>query len=310
MLPLAIAGCFAVAAFYLYRWILRDRLEVVRIQLLIQKKRYAAALPILRRRLENLQRTKGEDHLDTAVAKFSMGQIEYQHGRRDVGKGLVDQATAIFEAYRGPEERDFVVHLNNLGIAQSKTDSPDLAIRTYERCLAVERRLMAHGAGDQDQVARTLGNLGVALKRAGRVQDSIPLYQESLELRTRLHGAESADVGRININLCESYIALERWTEAERRILDALRILEKHRSVDVAEAYDTYAKLCELREDWNKAEELRFKSLTAFEHSAGPDSVKFAEEMEKLARVLERLNRNTECQSYQDKAAAVRKALA
>ena len=162
MLPLAIAGCFAVAAFYLYRWILRDRLEVVRIQLLSQKKRYAAALPILRRRLENLQRTKGEDHLDTAVAKFSMGQIEYQHGRRDVGKGLVDQATAIFEAYRGPEERDFVVHLNNLGIAQSKTDSPDLAIRTYERCLAVERRLMAHGAGDQDQVARTLGNLGVA----------------------------------------------------------------------------------------------------------------------------------------------------
>jgi tetratricopeptide (TPR) repeat protein len=286
-------------------WILTEQWEVNRIQRLVQKKSFSAAVPLLRKRIERLKRTDRESHLESAVAKFTLGEIEYQTGRRDIGKGLLDQATAVFDAYQGPEDDAFLVHLNDLAAAQSRTDSPDQAIETYARCLNIERRR----AGADTNLAHAVNKLAGALKRAGRMREALPLYQECEELHRLVCGPVSVEVARANTSLSECLIALERWDEAEHHVRLALFILDPSPSVELAEACNTYGRLLERRQDWAGAEEMRAKSLVTFEHCAESNSVRFAEELERLANVLQRLQRDTECRVYHQKAAAIRKAL-
>ena len=159
------------------RLFFREQWTLIKIQWHMTKGRYERALPLLRQQLDRLRRKKGEDHLDTAVAKYSLGQIQYEHGRTDEGRQLVNQATAVFAAYAGPRDDPYWVHLLNLGIAQRAIERRDLAIETFRQAADLQRK--SHGP-EKEQLAQALNNLGATLEESGEAQEAIEPQKRQL----------------------------------------------------------------------------------------------------------------------------------
>jgi tetratricopeptide (TPR) repeat protein len=295
-----------ILAWLIFRLFSRDRRNLGKIQWLMDRRRFDRALPLIRQRLDRVRRTKGENHLDTAVAKYSLGRIQYLHGRTGEGSRLVDEATAFFSTYSGPRDDDYWVHLLNLGVAQSAIDRLDLATETYRQAVDLQRNL--HGP-ETERVAKAMNNLGVMLKKTGREQESIPIYEESLRIRTALHGDGSIQAAKVRVNLAEAYISAQQWVPAERHIQLAIKALQALPSHELGQAYDTYALLLEEQERFSQAEQMRTSALATMKRTLGAGSVEVAKQMEKYASLLGNLNRQTECELFKQKAAAIREAL-
>lgn len=293
-------------AWLIFRLFFRESWISLKIQWHMARSRNDRALPLISRQLDRLRRTKGDNHIDTAVAKFSLGQIQYEHGRTGEGRRLVDEATAFFAAYSGPRDEVYWVHLLNLGVAQRTIERRDCALETFRQAVDLQRKL--HGS-DNAQVAQALSNVGVTLEETGRAPESIPIYEEALQIRTRLRGEKSCEVARVHINLAEAYTSLRQWPPAERHIQEAIAILQPLPSHDLGEAYDTYARLLEEQERFSQAEQMRTSALANLKRALGTGSVEVAKQMEKYASLLGNLNRNTECELFKQKAAAIREAL-
>ncbi|MDP8980629.1 MAG: hypothetical protein M3O35_08575 [Acidobacteriota bacterium] len=113
----------------------------------------------------------------------------------------------------------------------------------------------------------------------------------------------------MHINLAEAFTSLRQWPPAERHIQAAISILQPLPSHELGQAYDTFARLLEEREEFSQAEQMRARALGALKRALGNGSVEVAKQMEKYASVLGNLNRNTECELFKQKAAAIREAL-
>ncbi len=293
-------------AWLVFRVFFRDAWISLKIQWHMANARYDRALPLVRRQLERKRRTKGENHIDTAVATYSLGQIQYQHGRPEEGRRLVEQATAFFATWPGPQDQVYWVHLLNLGVAQRAIDRLDLALETSRRAADLQRTL---NGPETEQLAQALSNVGVILEETGRAQESIPIYEEALRIRTKLNGEKSREVARVHVNLAEAFTSLRQWPAAERHIQAAIAMLQPLPSHELGQAYDTFARLLEEREDFSQAEQMRARALGALKRALGNGSVEVAKQMEKYASLLGNLHRNTECELFKQKAAAIREAL-
>src|ERR1700686_1235397 len=104
LLLLPILACLILRLFFHKAW------TSLKIEWHMAQGRYDRALPLVIRQLDRMRRTKGENHIDTAVAKYSLGQIQYEHGHPDEGRRLVNEATAFFAAHSGPQDKDYWVH--------------------------------------------------------------------------------------------------------------------------------------------------------------------------------------------------------
>ncbi len=87
-------------------------------------------LPVAKDQLARLCRTKGENHIDTNVARYKLGRLTYEFGIKDEGGQLVNQATDFFARYQGKQDSDFASHLINLALAQRTIERKDQAIHS------------------------------------------------------------------------------------------------------------------------------------------------------------------------------------
>jgi eukaryotic-like serine/threonine-protein kinase len=305
-IAILIVAALPITIWLAVRLFFHEQWTLIKIQWHMMKGRYERALPLLRQQLDRLRRKKGEDHLDTAVAKYSLGQIQYEHGRTDEGRQLVHQATAIFAAYAGPRDDPYWVGLLNLGIAQRAIERRDLAIETFRQAVDLQRKSEGQ---EQEQLAQALNNLGATLEESGEAQEAISIYEDALRIREAKHGANSPEAARVRVNLGEAYITLKRWSAAESNIRQALTALETVPGYELGQAYDTYARLFEEQERLSEAEQMRTNALTALERALGNTSVEVAKQMERYATLLGRLNRSTESNLFNQKAAAIREGL-
>lgn len=269
------------------------------------------ALPLLRRQVERLLRTKGENHLDTAVALHMLGQLEYENGRRAEGSARVEQAAAFFDRYLGRPNETFWVQLMNLGGAQYAVEDYPASSRTTRLALDGLRTLPgARGSGARELEAQCLSNLGVALGKAGQALEGVTFLEEAMAIRLGKSAENSHEVAVLRVNLGEAYIDLQRWTEAERNLQQAIAVLQAEGTRDVGQALDSFARLREQQQRWEEAEQLRTSALTALQRALGENHAEVAEQMEKQAVVLDHLSRGTERDLYRRKAVQIREALA
>ena len=265
------------------------------------------ALPLVRAQLERLRRTKGDHHLDTAVALFQLGQIEYERGRREEGRARVQQAAAFFAQHQGSQNIVFMAHLEGLAAALNE-------VEIYDQASAVMRRIVEEWrvwkGGQSLQFGRSLSNLGVVLTRAGQATDAVTVLEEGLVIQLTHRAESSMEIGIARLNLGEAYIDVKRFTEAERNLQHASEVLAKFATQEVGHTFDTYARLREEQERWAEAEQLRTSALIAFQRALGENHVEVAKQMEKQATLLDRLHRDTERDLYRRKAKHIREALA
>jgi len=95
------------------------------------------------------------------------------------------------------------------------TGQPEKALQTHARLL--DRARTALGA-DSAQLVPYLYGLGAALERAGRVADSLPPFEEVVELTTIAYGPAQPNVLRLQLKLASHYVELDRYVEAKAKL--------------------------------------------------------------------------------------------
>ncbi|MBM3761674.1 MAG: tetratricopeptide repeat protein [Acidobacteria bacterium] len=265
------------------------------------------ALPLVKAQFERLQRKKGAGHLDTEVARYVLGEIEFENGLPKQGKQRVTEAAAWFATQ--PDQRDaiFAVHLMNLALAQRMAGDLEGAAANLRRTLAVQRMVSKVNDG---QFGQTLSNLGVVLEEGQRPHEALEVYEEALSIRQAAHGEQSIEVARTRVNQACALIALENWGEAERCLRAALPVLQSYPGMqDLGQAYDTYGELLEKQKRDAEAEPMREASIQSLRQALGDKHPEVAKQFERKAALLGRLGHNMERDFHARKAAEIREAL-
>jgi len=96
----------ACLVFLLLRARYYDRYLTGRIQWYMALSRRNKALPLLERVLRRLRKKKGENHLDTAVSKYTLGEIHYRRALR---------AVDLRRELDGEDTGELALTLSNLG---------------------------------------------------------------------------------------------------------------------------------------------------------------------------------------------------
>jgi tetratricopeptide (TPR) repeat protein len=262
------------------------------------------ALTLVRGQLDRLRRRHGDNHVETMQVRCTLGQIQYENGLRDEGRQNVALATAFFASYPGDKDPELCDRLTMLAEAQSAVEMHVETIATARRVLEI-----GHEQGGDKHPALSLSNLGVALMKADQPAEGAEVLQEALRKLESEQKPVSLHVEIVRVNLAEAQVRLERWTEAERLLRKALETLEPMGGQHLADAYDTYALLCERQEDWAGAERWRSAALAVWQKSMGAEHAEVVKQMEKLAEILNHQERATERDLYLKRAKAIRENL-
>jgi tetratricopeptide (TPR) repeat protein len=144
----------------------------------------------------------------SATSTLEVGRNYLSYGALFFQRGYLDQAGASFQqAWRDdPASAEALYGIGSVYLNQNKNAE---ARQTFER--AVKAR-----ANYPDTLPDAWNNLGVIATREGRVDDSVPCFQEALRLNP--HHLLSLD------NLGNAYRMQKRWDEARKVIQQALAV--------------------------------------------------------------------------------------
>lgn len=259
------------------------------------------ALRLVRRQLDRVRRSKGDGHIETALTYCTLGQIQYENGLQDEGRGNVARGAAVAAGHPFEQDEQYANRMAIVAEALSAVGEQDQAMVTMQRLIDIHRTR----TGITD--SQMLSNLGVMLIRAKRPSEAVPLLEEAVAGMEATDDATLLAVARFNLG--EAYTDVQRWTEADRLIRQSIETLQESGALELGDALDSLAHLREAQEEWEAAERIRLQALTALQRSLGENHAEVVSQMEKLAALLGRLNRGTERDLYQNKAREIREGL-
>lgn len=123
-------------------------------------------------------------------------------------EALILRARAIWEAQPGPTPQEVGTCLNNLGRIREELGDMTAGIAFHRQAVAFRRTLP-----DRDNLAFSLGNLGVALAEDGQWQAACDALEEALELYAALGKGEGAEARGYAANLAVCRDALHAEAE-------------------------------------------------------------------------------------------------
>jgi tetratricopeptide (TPR) repeat protein len=302
----AMAGVALLAA-VVVRFIYRDQVRMVRIQWHLMRQRNDRALPLAEAQFEGLRRRKGERHLETATAKYTLGQIRYEHGREEEGRNMVLEAAEVIGELEARSDEEFRMSLMNLGVALRSVGEREAALEVTRKAAA----LSAASYGNSDwQTAEAMSNVGVLLDETGRSAEALTVHREVLRVKTAEFGKNSVEVAKVLVNLSEAEIATGNYPGARTALERAIAVLEPIGDHTLGHAFDSFAKLEEAQENWEAAERMRAASVMVLERALGRDNAEVAVQMDRYAALLGQLGRPVEVRLARRRASRIRETLA
>jgi eukaryotic-like serine/threonine-protein kinase len=134
-----------------------------------------------------------------------------------------EQSIKIRRSLAGTESDEFVGALDSLAGAYLEARQFESAESALRESLAIQRRLY----GDSARVAWALSQLGRVLNNSGRPLDSLPLYQEALNIGAKKFGAQSVSQAVLLGNQASACQRAGMERCAEKSSLAALAIVAK-----------------------------------------------------------------------------------
>ncbi|MEM8993700.1 MAG: serine/threonine-protein kinase [Acidobacteriota bacterium] len=119
--------------------------------------------------------------------------------------------------------------LQTIGTVSTKLDHLDAAEEAIREALETRRRLLP--AGHPDLLA-SKNELGVILRRLGRLDEAEVLLAAVLEARLEDPGSDLESLARAHSNLGNVYFSQRKYPEAEARHREALRLRTRHRDIN------------------------------------------------------------------------------
>jgi tetratricopeptide (TPR) repeat protein len=281
----------------------RLRAEISR---LLAQGKYAEAVPIAQRYVEQARQKHGEQHPEFAMAITGLAGVYRAQGRLAEAERLIERALAISEKALGPEHPEVGAALNNLAELYAAQGRFAEAEPLHKRSLAIREKVLGPR---HPHVATSLNNLALVYMNQGRYPDAEPLLKRSLAVSEKALGPEHASVGQVLNNLAGVYWHQSRLAEAEPLYRRSLAIREKalgpeHPEVGItldglAVVYRAQGRLAE-------AEPLYKRSLAIAEKALGTPHPQVATTLNNLAELYREQGRYTEAEPLHKRSLAIR----
>jgi serine/threonine protein kinase/Tfp pilus assembly protein PilF len=160
-----------------------------------------------------------------AELRSVIGRLYVEIGSYDQAVEMQRKALAIYRTLYGPESKEAVAALHNLGIAFMRGNKWTEAESTLREAVHIQRRLFGN---ENDDVAASLSDLAKLYTQLGRDTEAEPLAHESLVIRQKLFGKESLETSDSLRTLSIVLGDEAKWAEAESMAREVLAIRRKH----------------------------------------------------------------------------------
>ncbi len=247
----------------------------------------------LQQALQRSQQEYGAANLQTGQALRVLGQLRQAQGRFGDAKELYRRSLETLEAAQAPAT-DVSALLDDLAQVYARDQQWGLAKQTYERALAVDRRILGE---DHPSVAMHLHNLAVAEQNLGELQAAETLYREAIRRKERAYGSDDAQTAAAKGNYGSLLEREGRLAEAEPLLRSALSLTLAQYGPDhfnTAYARVSLGMLLHDKGDLDGAESQYRQALANYDRSLPPDHQWRASALMHFARLLTDRNRAAE----------------
>jgi tetratricopeptide (TPR) repeat protein len=154
--------------------------------------------------LEIRRRALGEEHRETAVSYGDLGQALWYQGRLDEARPLLVKCIELHRRTLGEEHANVALSLGNLALLERDRGDFAAAEAIYRDAVPMAKRTL--GARHW-RVARQLGNLAYLRTLKGRLDEALPIAQESAGGDRSLEAGLKIERARIHLLRGEAAVA-------------------------------------------------------------------------------------------------------
>jgi serine/threonine protein kinase/Tfp pilus assembly protein PilF len=162
----------------------------------------------------------GAASLETGRALLAYGRLRQQQGQVAAAEDLYHRALGLFETAAAPQT-DVSALLDDLAQIYSRQQRWSLAKQTYERALAIDRRVLGD---DHPRVAMHLHNLAVVAQNMGDLRSAEGLYRDAILRQERAYGERHPETAAAKGNYGLLLEREGRLAEAEPLLRGALDV--------------------------------------------------------------------------------------
>lgn len=297
-----------------------------------------------------ISQSVGEGHLARARVLLRLGNTYQASGDYEFAEGLYRQALTIQESLLGPTHVALSTGHGNIGLARRALGDLDGAIEEYRRALQIARSTLGQsnrGVGaillnlgnaleDAGETAESLeafrealaifealrapgdigkasNNYGFGLYRIGRYNESVPILDRALSLKSQAYGADSLTASRTRLGLVQAHIGAGSVDYAQDNLGRAIEAFHSSFGTDHQKLSYPYMVLGEFelaRGNTVAAIESLEASLRWRIQEYGPEGIRTADVLNLLARAHLAQGDFATAESYIDRALAVVRAQA
>jgi CHAT domain-containing protein len=188
--------------------------------------RYREAEELYKAALEmDLQVTRGEPHFEVALLLDNVAVFYLDIGRLAEAEKYAKQSLEMFEKLGGPDQKNVVYVLNNLGSIHKAAGRTTEALKYLTRALKIVSE--APEMKDAPVTGILLDNLAGVFADRGKLQTSAEYRAKAYDLLLRIHGKDNPEVALAAHNLGSLYSTLNDYAKAQTWFAQALQSFER-----------------------------------------------------------------------------------
>jgi CHAT domain-containing protein/tetratricopeptide (TPR) repeat protein len=221
-----------------------------------------------------------------SLARIVLAGVESEHGR---------------DAFQVAQVLDQLVEI----LDRTGHGGDPETLRLARRALEIKQRLRSA----DDELARSLNNLGVGLNRAEEYSTSRQFLERALSLRRRTFGTESLETAETEYALGNLLTDLADYDAAKLLLRHAVDVQEKARSPqdpEVARYLNALARLLAYTLDYAGARRAYERALAIWERARGPEHPDVARALNNLGALLVNAGDYDEAQVALERALRIR----
>ncbi len=290
--------------------------------------RYAEAEPLLRRALAIIEKHRGPNHPDVALALINLSLVHAVKldEKENPADPMLARAVAILEK-KNREDPQIARALTTMATLRTVRRDFDQAEPLLKRALAIREKSSGANSPEVASVLEDLGTLNVAQSEGGFAEFQARLhgsakgesewdrhariaseyYKHALAIYEKARPPDQKGTARIVFNLGQLWSIRKRWTDAEPYMTRWLKLQEAAKappSTKQASALFVLAEAARERKDWVKADRQLEKRQRVYARLRGDNSDDVA------SALVERADLAMEARRFDDAEKLLRQALA
>lgn len=268
--------------------------------------RYAESETTTNQAISVLENDKDREPILVAASLADFCVTLSRQGKAKQALEMGKRALEMMESIGDPDESKMVtlgMTLNNVAVAYDEIGQGKRAEELYQRSLKIKLKIF----GEKSQQA-VLGydNLACSLIEQKDYDRALEAVERARPLASELNLGKRNVWTSILTNCGDIYRAKGRLDEAERDLLEALRLREGNNSTHLHDSYHCLGKLYADKDDFVKAKSFFDKALTDREKRFGPEHPKVASTLEEYAKLERKRGLDQDAQQMEERAKSIR----